>query len=210
MADRALLFFDGNNWYHSLRDAGVRKIGSLDYKRISEKVVGPREWIGTRYYVGRVPQTGNREIYSGQRRFLDSLRSCDKKISVHLGRLESRQVSNDAADEMKRYLAELEVRIDESVYRDLVAIASKHSSATVLVEKAVDVMIAVDMVIMAERDEFDAAYLFSADGDFTPAVEAVRELGKKVYAVSAGYGAKLASRVNAFIRVDEGWLSDCF
>jgi hypothetical protein len=46
-------------------------------------------------------------------------------------------------------------------------------------------MLAVDMVRMAERNEYDTAYLLSADGDFTPAVKAVAEKGKKVFAASA-------------------------
>ena len=78
-----------------------------------------------------------------------------------------------------------------------------------MVEKAVDVMGAVDMVVMAERDEFDAAYLLSADGDFTPAVEAVRLNNKKVYAVSVAVGAQLASVVNSYIRLKPDWFDDC-
>lgn len=59
MADRAVLFIDGNNWYHSLSELGVGDLGRLDYAKISEKLVGPRTWIGTRYYIGRVQQKGN-------------------------------------------------------------------------------------------------------------------------------------------------------
>jgi hypothetical protein len=29
--DRALLFVDGNNWYHSLKEIGVRDRSRLDY-----------------------------------------------------------------------------------------------------------------------------------------------------------------------------------
>ncbi len=79
-----------------------------------------------------------------------------------------------------------------------------------MVEKAVDVMLAVDLVVLAERDTFDTAYLLSADGDYTHAVRFARELGKKVFAVSASHGAQLAAVTNAFIRVDTTWLSDCF
>ena len=62
-------------------------------------------------------------------------------------------------------------------------LAEEHQNTTVMVEKAVDVMLAVDLVVMAERNEFDVAYLLSADGDYTPAVEHVRTLGKQVYGV---------------------------
>ena len=79
-----------------------------------------------------------------------------------------------------------------------------------MVEKAVDVMLSVDMVIQAERDQYDAAYLLSADGDFTPAVQAVKQLGKKVYVVSATHGAQLAASADTFIRLDRNWFADCY
>lgn len=47
-------------------------------------------------------------------------------------------------------------------------------------EKGVDVQIAVDMLTGAFRDVYDVAVLVSSDGDFRPAVEAVREVGKRV------------------------------
>jgi uncharacterized LabA/DUF88 family protein len=71
-------------------------------------------------------------------------------------------------------------------------------------------MLAVDMVSMSHRDDFDAAYLLSADGDFTPAVEVVRSNGKKVYAASPDAGAQLAKVVNSFIRLDLSWFDACY
>ena len=44
--------------------------------------------------------------------------------------------------------------------------------------------LAVDLVRMADRDEFDVAYLLAADGDYPPAVEAVMASGKKVFAAA--------------------------
>ena len=171
--ERAVLFVDGNNWFHSLRQAGVGDLPRLDYAKISRKLVRDRAWIGTRYYIGRVPQRGNLRLYRDQRRFLASLESTDPRISIHLGRIEFRAFE-------------------------------------IAVEKAVDVMLAVDLVLMAERREFESAYLLSADGDFTPAVDAVRSSGRKVFAVSASHGGRLREACNAFIRVDPGWFEDCY
>jgi uncharacterized LabA/DUF88 family protein len=50
------------------------------------------------------------------------------------------------------------------------------------------------MVRMADRNEYDVAYLLAADGDYTPAVEAVMGAGKKVFAASLEPGAQLAAR----------------
>lgn len=57
---------------------------------------------------------------------------------------------------------------------------------------------------------YDAAYLLSAGGDFTPAVAAARAAGKDVYAVSPTYGAQLASAATAFIRIDREWFQGCY
>ena len=209
MADRAVLFIDGNNWYHGIKNAGITNVGRLDYRKISTKLVGSRDWVATRYYIGRVPQGGDVTLYANQRHFLATLEA-DPRISTHLGRLELRRSENKAARELRSYLANLNTRIDRRVFQDLMQIAKNHENTAVMVEKAVDVMLAVDMVVMAERNDFDAAYLVSADGDYTPAVEHVRTHGKRVYAVSPSYGAKLASAADAFIRLPAAWFTDCY
>lgn len=210
MVDRAILFVDGNNWFHSLRACGVADLIDLDYAKISLKLIAPREWLATRYYIGQVQNTGNERLYADQRRFLARLRATDARISTHLGRIESRPTRNEAAIELRQYLANLKAQIPSPVFRDLMELACRHATSEVSVEKAVDVMLAVDMVVMAERNEYDAAYVLSADGDFTPAAEAVRSMGKKVYAASVSTGAQLARAVNSFIHIDRQWFGDCY
>src|SRR5579859_4778514 len=48
------------------------------------------------------------------------------------------------------------------------------------VEKLVDVMLALDLALVAHRNEYDVAALVSADGDFEPAVHEARAAGKEV------------------------------
>ena len=43
-----------------------------------------------------------------------------------------------------------------------------------------DIHIAVDMVKFAYNNAYDTAILISTDGDFVPAIDAVKEKGKKV------------------------------
>jgi uncharacterized LabA/DUF88 family protein len=209
--DRAIIFIDGNNWFHGLGSVGVKDRGRLNYKTISEKLIGPaRQWIGTRYYIGQVTQQGDRTLYAQQRRFLASLEATDPRISVHLGRVESRAYENSAAAELEQYLQTGGAPTDPSVLKALNGIVSRHNKGFVFIEKAVDVSLAVDLVTMAVNDEYDSAYLLSADGDFTPAVEAVRKRNKKVYAVSALKGAQLARVVNSFINLKGNWFTDCY
>lgn len=46
-------------------------------------------------------------------------------------------------------------------------------------EKGIDVVLAVEMLSGAQRDDYDVAVLFSADTDLVPAIEAVRSIGKR-------------------------------
>jgi uncharacterized LabA/DUF88 family protein len=210
MVDRAVVFIDGNNWYHCLIEAGIGDKFRLDYGKISQKLVGVRIWAATRYYIGRVNQEQGARVYADQRKFIDTLEKTDSRITVHLGRLEPRIAESDAAKELLHYVHGLTMKIDSRVFKDLVTLAKKHEKTLVWVEKAVDVQLAVDMVVMANRNDYDAAYLLSADGDFTGAVEHVRGLGKKVYAACPGHGAQLAKAVNSFIHLPRAWFQDCY
>jgi uncharacterized LabA/DUF88 family protein len=138
------------------------------------------------------------------------LESRDKRISIHYGRLETHTAENDFAKEVKTYLANLKVRIDPAVYKHLVTEANRHQTSSAVVEKAVDVALAVDLVRMADRNEYDVAYLLAADGDYTPAVKAVMGTGRKVFAAALEPGAQLAAVVYKFIPPKRDWLTDCF
>lgn len=210
MPDRAILFIDGNNWYHAVKDGGVREPMRLDYSAISNKLVGPRDWLGTRYYIGALKQSWNPQDYANQRRFLSLIRQDDARISVHLGRLEERYEDNPLAEALTGYVDANRHDLPEGVRRQLQALAAAHERVVTLKEKAVDIMISVDMYRMAMQDEFDAAYLLSADGDYTPLVGAVRGLGKKVYAACPNYGSALAQTANSFIVLKEDWFHDCY
>jgi uncharacterized LabA/DUF88 family protein len=208
--ERAIVFVDGNNWYHGLKNAGFSGLGWLNYAKVSRKIVGAREWVRTRYYVGQVQQRGNTALYADQRRYLAWLKARDRRISVHFGRLEERLLVNEFAREMKRYLANLTVRIDAGVYKHLISEANRHEHARVVVEKAVDVMLAVDLVRMADRNEYDTAHLLAADGDYTPAVEAAMTAGKKVFAAAITPGAELAKVAYRYLPLSRDWFHDCF
>ena len=79
-----------------------------------------------------------------------------------------------------------------------------------LVEKAVDIHLAVDMLTMALDDAYDHAYLLSADGDYTPVVAAVRKQNKKVYAASLQMSHALKGAADQFFHLQPAWFSDCY
>lgn len=200
-ANRAAFFVDGSNWYHGCLSLGLRRLGHLNFARLSRRLAGPRRWVATRYYVGLVPRTGDPRLASEQQRFLDRLRTQDPRISVHLGRLEPRRVPNETAMALRRYLASLKVRIDPQVYGDLFRLAEAHADVSVMVEKAVDVQIAINLVSMAEHDAFDTAFLLSADSDLAPAVAAAKLSGKTVIVVSPQRSTHLSAASDRYWRI---------
>ncbi len=203
------MFIDGSNFYHGMKSAGLPGTG-LNYARLSEKLTAPREWVETRFYVGNVRQKGDRALAAGQQRFLARL-SRHPRIFCFLGRVESRPAAG-AAKELTRWLNLLpnrrHITVSAQAVKELRGIAG--ADGTQWVEKAVDVMIATDMISMAHEGKYDDAYLLSADGDFTHAVKKVRETGRKVFVASPVPGAQLAQAATAFISLRPDFFHDCW
>ncbi|AIY89301.1 hypothetical protein GACE_0244 [Geoglobus acetivorans] len=49
-----------------------------------------------------------------------------------------------------------------------------------LIEKGIDIALAVDMLSLGFRKAYDVAILVSGDGDFIPAVKVIKSLGLRV------------------------------
>ena len=77
------------------------------------------------------------------------------------------------------------------------------------VEKGVDVRIAVDMLSMAVKDNYDTAILISRDGDFAYAIEAIKDLGKHVEIAHPFKSHHLISCCDKFIPLTPDYLKDC-
>jgi len=81
------------------------------------------------------------------------------------------------------------------------------------VEKASDVNLALDLVLDAQKEAYDEAYLISNDGDFSGAVNSAINFGKKVIYVAIGnrksishHLKKVASRT---FYISKDFISDC-
>ena len=163
------------------------------------------------FTLGRLKQKHNKEEYDKQRKFLSRLDRQDK-VHVFPGRVE-RRVAKNKANNLGVWLDALSQRkkgnaVPSWVKRELRDIAAKGDF--VLVEKAVDVNIAIDMVSMAYDDKYDVAYLLSADGDYTPAVEKVRGMGCRVFVASPAKGYEISRAANVFIHLRRENFDDCW
>lgn len=208
--EKAVIFIDGNNFFKSLEAAGVPDRGRLDYAKISKKITTPRDWLETRYYIGKVTRAWSQSLERSQRRFRNDYLADDGRCHWFYGRFDIRPAKIEGLDDLKKIVEAQKDNLPVHVYNVLMRAIRQKLTAKIQVEKAVDVMLAVDMVRMALDDEYDTAYLFSADGDFTPAVELARAKGKKVFAVSLDACQALAKVVNSYIRLDRNWFNSCY
>lgn len=79
------------------------------------------------------------------------------------------------------------------------------------VEKATDVNLSLDLVLDAQSNEFDEAFLISNDGDFSEAVKAsVERFSKKVTYVAIGnqknISYHLKSKASKTLRITDGFI----
>lgn len=72
----------------------------------------------------------------------------------------------------------------------------KREGETYYIEKASDVNLALDLVLDAQKNKYDEAYLISNDGDFSGAVKAAKGMGKKVVYVAVGTRNSISHYLN--------------
>ena len=206
---KAIIFIDGSNFYHGMKEKQLSSM-DLDYAKFSRKLVLDRQWIETRYYVGRVKQEGDVTAYQKQQKFLHRLQNFEN-VNYFLGRLERRQMKG-SGKKLKGWLDALPNRPDVSIAPEIVEELRRVASigSVTWVEKAVDVMIATDMVSMAYENKYDIAYLLSADGDFTHAIKKAREIGPKVFVASPVPGNEISKAADLFIPLDRRFFNGCW
>ena len=80
-----------------------------------------------------------------------------------------------------------------------------------MIEKGVDVNLAVDMLTLAYKNVYDTAILVSGDGDFAAAVNVVKDIGKHVENAYfwKGHSDELYKVCDKFIRLTPKFLKGC-
>lgn len=151
---RAVAFFDGQNLFHHAKAAFGYGYPNYDVARLAQTVCAARGWqlVQARFYTG-VPDPA------------------DKPIWNHFWVAKLAQMGRDRVHVFSRPLR----------YRNESITLPDGTEHTVLVgrEKGVDVRIALDVVSMAWRGDFDAALVFSQDQDLSELADEVRALARE-------------------------------
>lgn len=188
---RVIFFIDGNNLHNTLKELKQRT--DLHVRSFCEKVCEGQRLIQIRYY-DTLPNDARAE---GKRKFWDSLGW--QGVLVIQGHLKE--------DTAYGHLEEGY----EAIYR-----GQPVTKATVryFTEKATDINIATDMLLLAINHAYDIAILVGGDSDFAGVVAKVQIYGKQVICLTsssrASHATELLSQCNGFIPLTKELVEGCW
>jgi len=203
---RAIVFVDANNWYHNVKkffkpsDISITKIANLICANLN------LDLQEIRWYASIPDIEDGEKTYYDHMRFLSELEKEGIKIITRklqrLSRKEILKKKRDTIDSLD--LCENCKPLIEASFLDLSDINRK--------EKGIDVWVAIDMIKKSIIDnECDICILISGDTDFVPAVNLIKQVGKRVLSafVPFGYSTELRNSTEYFI-IRKETLTKCF
>lgn len=203
---RAIVFIDGNNFYHSIKKTGI-KPSDIDFQRLTDAVC---EHFGAKrkktiYYNSLPDISEGQEKYYTQIRFFDKLKNLlnfevrTRKLQRH-SKKETLQLKKEQLKDLD--LCETCRPIVEANCMDCIGKTEKK-------EKGIDVMISIDIIDAAGKDTCDMCILISGDADFVPALERAKKRGKEVRTASLpkGYSSQLRGKFR-YLVLDSEFLSE--
>ncbi len=190
---RTVAFVDGQNLYHAAKEAFGHFHPSYDVLALSQEICRKRQWaLGqVRFYTG-IPKSGDNPFWQGF--WANKLRAMSRQgvwVFSRPLRYRNRRVR--------------------------LAGGTTHSFLTGE-EKGIDVRIALDVVRMARRGDFDVAIIFSQDQDLSEVAEEVRVIARerdKWLKIASAFPSSPASRnrrgINKtdWIRIDRQTYESC-
>jgi len=131
MEDRIFIIIDGNNFYHRLKELGLKDLLSFNYGKFSQFLVGNRNLVLSKYYIGAIREESNnlksRELMASQQKLLGKLQKENWEIGF------GHMLKNDAIYHEKGVDVLMAVDLLTGAYEDLYDTAILVSSDTDLI-----------------------------------------------------------------------------
>ena len=199
MVEKAIVFIDGNNWYHNLVTSGMRP-SDINLEKLSDficKLFGCVR-VKTIYY-NSIPNISDGEtVYYNHMSFLDRVKHL-KNFKVKTRKLQR----NSTQEKMQIIKKEL---VSLNLCKLCHPLVHKHWQDYIgqinVKEKGIDIMIATDMVSNTIiNTQCDRAILISGDADFIPAMDLIKAHKKQICSASVakGYSYELRQEHDWFI-----------
>lgn len=190
---RCVAFVDGQNLFHAAREAFGSAFPNYDPIRLAQAVSAAHGWqlVQTRFYTGIPNPTDDARWHGFWSRKLLALSRAGVVVFSRALRYRNKTVK--------------------------LPDGTKHSFLTGE-EKGIDVRIAIDIISLAHRKEFDVAIIFSQDQDFSEVADEVRQIAAQQarwIKIASAFPSSPASRntrgINKtdWIRIDRGVYDAC-
>lgn len=191
--ERVMVFIDLNNFKGGLKtyydklstERGyVVPLPKFDITKISSRLCNGRTLLKTFVYTAQADEQDDPAKFKLNRGFIETLRALPR-VEPIVGYLSKRPIPGVAYDPTNpgTYIHE---------------------------EKETDVNIAKDLLIKAFYNAYDTAILVSADRDYAPVLESLKEMGKIMeVAVVVGQKSHLRSVADSFRWLDETFMNQC-
>lgn len=151
---RAVALVDGQNLFHAARQAFGYSFPNCDPRALAESLCGQRAWtlVEVRFYTG-VP---------------------DKRDDAFWNHFWTAKLAQMGREGVHTFSRSLRYRNEKTKLPD-------GTETTVLVgrEKGIDVRIALDVVRLAHRNQYDVALVFSQDQDLSEAADEIRVIARE-------------------------------
>jgi len=189
MSKKAIVFVDGNNWYHnSLKLINPTKI---DFIKLADFIANKFGFDikQIRYYNSIPDISENQLIYHKHMEFLTDL----EKQGIKVFKRKLQKTSNEELIKQKQEMLE-NLDLCKTCFPLVKLNCSECIGNISKKEKGVDVKIAVDMVRKTLiEEECDVCLLISGDADFIPAMQTIKDSKKEVITSSVyiGYSREL-------------------
>ena len=157
---RVIIFIDGTNLFHSLWECYRTHI--LDIQELALRLCCVnRELKQIRYYYSPFIKQINSHMYTIQQKYLEKIK-VDNNVYIAEGKYVKKPIllKRETMEKIKKLIT------PEDLWT--------------YIEKGIDVKIAVDMIALAFKDEYDVAILISGDSDFVPVITQLKEMKKTV------------------------------
>lgn len=152
--NRVILYIDGFNLYHGLRDKGDKSLYWLDLPALGRNLLtGDQQLVHTHYFTARIVAAGRstQDDVRRQSTYLDAL-AAQPNLKIHYGKFLAKQAGCRQCQ----------------------------ATWTTFEEKQSDVNLGLELTIDAFRDLFDTALVISADSDLSsPIQRVIKEHPKK-------------------------------
>jgi uncharacterized LabA/DUF88 family protein len=153
-AKRAVAFVDGQNLFHAAREAFGYTYPNYDVQALADRLCASRDWhlVQTRFYTG-IPDSADNAFWHS---------FWERKLRV---------ISWQGVHVFSRPLR----------YRNKTVRLADGAEFSFLAgeEKGIDVRIALDVIRMAHRNEYDVALLFSQDQDLSEVSSEIRVIARE-------------------------------